>query len=312
MNVSPGSPRADLPWPLPLGRLRRRRWWPWLLLAPGLLWLLALYLLPLLALLPLSLSEPVSRFGLQTVFRGRVANYLEVLQAYGPILLRSFRYAGIATALGLLLAYPLACAIRFRGGRWQPLLIGLVVLPSLSSYLVRAIAWSSLLGDHGPVLALVQALGLTGALDGLGVLRDGRLLNTATAVILGLTTNLLPFLVLPLVVALQRIDPQLLEAAADLHAGPLRRFLRVVWPLSQPGLAAGLLLSLIPAAGDVVNPLFLGGPNERMVANTIDNLLLVQLQAPRAAALTLVLMALITAAVLLQLRGRQGRELLLP
>ncbi len=298
----PRSPRAEA----------RRPRWPWLLLTPGLLWLLGLYVLPLLGLVPLSLSEPLSRFGLDTVFTGRVANYSEVLQAYGPILLRSFSFAAIATAVGLVLAYPLAFAIRFRGGRWQPLLIGLVVLPSLSSFLVRAIAWTSLLGDNGPVLGLVESLGLTDGLNGLGVLRDGRLLNTPTAVIIGLTNTLLPFLVLPLVVAMQRIDPRLLEAAADLHAGPLRRFIRVVWPLSLPGLGAGLLLSLIPAAGDVVNPRFLGGPNDRMIANAIDNLLLVQLQAPRAAALTLVLMALITVAVVLQLRGRGLEELPLP
>ena len=300
----PRSPRAEIG--------RRRRWWPWLLLAPGLIWLIGLYVLPLLGLVPLSLSEPVSRFGLETVFRGRVENYTEVLQAYGPILVRSFGFALIATALGLVLAYPLAFAIRFHGGRWQPLLVGLVVLPSLTSYLVRAIAFTSLLGDSGPVLNLVASLGLTGWLDGLGVLRDGRLLNTPTAVILGLTNNLLPFLVLPLVVAMERIDPRLLEAADDLHAGPLRRLTQVVWPLSLPGLGAGILLSLIPAAGDVVNPKFLGGPNDRMIANAIESLLLVQLQAPRAAALTLVLMALITAAVLLQLRGRGVDDLPLP
>lgn len=289
-----------------------RAWWPWLLLAPGLLWLLGLYLLPLLALVPLSLSEPLGRFGMETVFRWRLANYGEVLQAYGPILLRSFGFALTSTGLGLVLAYPLACTIRFRGGRWQPLLIGLVVLPSLTSYLVRAIGWTSLLGDRGPLLALVGLLGLTDLGNGLGLLRDGRLLNTPTAVVLGLTSSQLPFLVLPLVVALQRIDRRLLEAAADLHAGPLRCFRLVVWPLSRPGLASGLLLSLIPAAGDVVNPLFLGGPNERMIANTIDNLLLVQLKAPQAAALALVLMALISLAVWLQLRSGAADDLALP
>jgi spermidine/putrescine transport system permease protein len=281
-------------------------------LAPGLLWLLGLYLLPMLALVPLSLSEPVSRFGLETVFSGRVATYPEVLQAYGPILLRSFGFALVATTLGLLLAYPLAYAIRFRGGRWQPLLIGLVVLPSLSSYLVRAIGWTSLLGDGGPVLALINRLGLIPLGNALGLLQDGRLLNTTTSVVLGLTSNLLPFLVLPLVVSLQRIDRRLLEAAADLHAGPLRSFALVVWPLSRPGLAAGLLLSLIPAAGDVVNPLFLGGPNQRMIANTIENLLLVQLQAPRAAALALVLMVLIGLALALQLRAGGVDDLAMP
>jgi spermidine/putrescine transport system permease protein len=173
---------------------------------------------------------------------------------------------------------------------------------------VRAIAWTSLLADGGPLLSLVNRLGLAPALTALGALQDGRLLNTATAVVLGLTNTLLPFLVLPLVVAQQRIDPLLLEAAADLHAAPLRQFTRVVWPLSLPGLGAGLLLSLIPAAGDVVNPQFLGGPNNRMIANTIENLLLVQLQAPRAAALTLLLMALVSLGLLLLLLRRGGME----
>jgi len=300
-------------------RAERRLGWAWILLAPGLLWLTLLYLLPLLGLVPLSLSEPLSRFGLETRFSWRLANYADGLGTYGPVLLRSFAFAALSTALGLLLAYPLACAIRFRGGRWQPLLIGLVVLPSLTSYLVRAIGWTSLLGDNGPVLGLVAALGLTELGNGLGLLRDGRLLNTPTAVVLGLISTQLPFLVLPLVVALQRIDRRFLEAAADLHAGPWRRFRLVVWPLSRPGLASALLLSLIPAAGDVVNPLFLGGPNERMIANAIENLLLVQLQAPRAAALalvlmalTLVLMALSGVAVWLQLRRGSSGHLVLP
>jgi spermidine/putrescine transport system permease protein len=277
------SPRAE-------GRPPAAAW----LVLPGVLWLLVLYGLPMLGLVPLSLSQPLSRFGLDTVFTGRWATYAEVLQQYGPILVRSFGFAAIATACGLVLAYPLAWSIRSRGHRWRPLLVGLVVLPSFCSYLVRAIAWTSLLADAGPVTGLLQALGIPGGV---------RLLNTPIAVILGLTTNLLPFLVLPLLLAMERIDRSLLEAAADLHAAPLARFRRVVWPLSQPGLAAGLLLSLIPAAGDVVNPLVLGGPNQRMIANTIANLLLVQLQAPRAAALTLVLMGLITLVLLVQLRG---------
>ena len=289
----------------------RGSWGPWPLLAPGLCWLTALYALPVLALLPLSLSEQVDRFSLRTVFRWRLVTYLEVVQLYGPILWRSFLYAGLATALGLVIAYPLALFIRFQGGRWRPLLVALVVLPFFTSYLVRAIAFTTLLGDQGPVLHLVRSLGLTRMLNGVGVLQAGRLLNTPAAVILGLLYNLLPFLVLPLVVAMERIEPQLLEAASDLYGGPWRRFWRIVWPLSLPGLNAGLLLSLIPAAGDVVNPRFLGGPNQQMIANTIESLLLVQLQAPRAAALTLLLMALITLAVW-QLRRRGLQELPLP
>jgi spermidine/putrescine transport system permease protein len=266
---------------------------------------------PLLSLVPLSLSEQVDRFSLRTVFHWRFLTYLEVLRLYGPILLRSMLYAATATGLGVLIAYPLACFIRFRGGRWRPLLVALVVLPFFTSYLVRAIAFTTLLGDQGPVLQLVRALNLTEPLTGLGVLQAGRLLHTPAAVILGLLYNLLPFMVLPLVVAMERIEPQLLEAAADLYARPLGRFWKVVWPLSLPGLHAALLLSLIPAAGDVVNPRFLGGPNQQMIANTIESLLLVQLQAPRAAALTLLLMALISVGIWL-LRRPGAQEFPLP
>jgi len=327
MSVSPASARPD-PGPatlvgaspsagLPPGRRHsprrgHRRWLPWALLAPGLLLLVLLFALPLLALLPLSLSEQVDRFSLRTVFSGRIETYAEVITLYGPVLLRSLRYAALSTSLALLLAYPLAWTIAFRGGRWKGSLIALVVLPFFSSYLVRAIAWTALLADQGPLLQLLRGLGLGAPLQALGVLVDGRLLNTAAAVIGGLTYNSLPFLVLPLVVAMERIDPQLLEAAADLHATPLRRLLTVEWPLSRPGLISGLLLSLIPAAGDVVNPRFLGGPDQRMIAGTIETLLLVQHQAPQAAALTLVLMALISLSVALLLRGRSLQQLPLP
>lgn len=310
MSASPASARAE-----PTSRQRgggRRSWPPWALLAPGLLLLLLLYVGPLLALIPLSLSEQPDRFQLDTVFTGRIATYAEALELYRPVLWRSLVYATASTLLGLLIAYPLAWTIRFRGGRWKGTLIALVMLPFFSSYLVRAIAWTTLLADHGPVLALLHTLGLVGPLQQLGVLVDGRLLNTPAAVIGGLTYNSLPFLVLPLVVAMERIDPQLLEAAADLNAAPLRRFLRVEWPLSQPGLASGVLLSLIPAAGDVVNPRFLGGPNQRMIANTIENLLLVQHKGPQAAALSLILMALIGALAALLLRSRSLRKLPLP
>lgn len=318
MPDSPPSPRAEAPVPGAGGLAGRRergrggRWLPWLLLAPGLLWLLLLYGLPLLALIPLSLSEQLDRFRLDLVFTGRLQTYGEVLTDHGPMLLRSLRYAVVATGLGLLIAYPLAWLIAFRAGRWKVGLLALVVLPYVTPYLVRAIAWTALLADRGPLLALLGQLQLIGPLQQLGVLVDGRLLNTPAAVIGGLTYNALPFLVLPLVVALERIDPLLLDAAADLQASPLRRFLRVELPLSRTGLLSAVLLSLIPATGDVVNPRFLGGPNQRMIANGIENLLLVQHDLPRAAALTLVLMALIALLVLLQLRSRNPEDLPLP
>ena len=310
MSASPASARPERPEGKRVGR--RRRWQPWALLAPGLLLLLLLYVLPLGALIPLSLSEQLDRFSLRIVFTGRIQTYGEVIALYGAVLWRSLHYAALSTGLGLLIAYPLAWTIAFRGGRWKAALLALVVLPFFTSYLVRAIAWSTLLADRGPLLTLVQGMGLITPLQSLGVLVDGRLLNTPAAVIGGLTYNSLPFLVLPLVVAMERIDPQLLDAAADLYATPLRRFLQVEWPLSRPGLVSGVLLTLIPAAGDVVNPRFLGGPNERMIAGSIENLLLVQRQAPHAAALTLLLMGLISITAALLLRGRSLQELPLP
>ena len=301
MNASPPSPRAEPPGPRlsPGPRLLG----PWLLLGPGLLWLALLFLLPLAALVPMSLSEPRDRFSLSMAFTGRIANYTEVLSQYGPILARSLLYATGATLLALLLAYPLAWVIRFRGGRWKGLLMGMVVVPFFTSYLVRTIAWTTILGDEGPVLRL---------LEGLGLLHDGRLLNTATAVIGGLAYNTLPFMVLPIVVSLERIEPQLLEAAGDLHAAPLAVFRRVVLPLSLPGVMAGCVLSLIPAAGDVVNAQFLGGPTNRMIGNVVQNLMLVQRQLPKGAALALLLMLLMTAAVLALVRQRGVEDLPLP
>jgi spermidine/putrescine transport system permease protein len=314
MNASPPSPKPELE--------RRRggghgqgfdwaRWAPWALVTPGLLWLTLLFVLPLLGLLPLSLSERLDRFSLATTFTGRLSNYGVALERYSPILVRSFLYAGLSTLLAALIAYPLACWISFRGGRRKGLLLGLVVVPFFTSYLVRSIAWTTLLSDRGPVLALIGALGLAGWLERAGLLIDGRLLQTATAVIGGLTYNTLPFMVLPLVVSMDSIDPRLLDAARDLHAGWFGIVRRVILPLSLPGLSAGVVLSLIPSVGDVVNAQFLGGPNNRMIGNVIQNLVLVQRNGPGGAALALLLMALMGAAVLVQGR-RHGSDGLTP
>jgi len=293
----------------------RRSWAPeassWALV-PGLIWLLGLFVLPLLALLPLSLAEPLGRFSLRFAVTGRLANYSEVWQAYGPLLLRSLLVAGLATLVALLISYPLACFIAFRGGRWRPLLTGLVVLPFFTASLVRMIGWTTLLADRGPLLGLLRGLGLVGPLEALGLLQDGRLLNTTAAVVGGLAYNAVPFLVLPLVVCLERIGAPLLEAAADLQAGPWITLRRVIWPLSHPGLAAGLTLSLVPTVGDVITPQMLGGPNDRLIGNALQNLVLVQRQLPRSAALTVLLMALLALTVLLALRSGNRDDLPLP
>lgn len=294
MSASPGSPRPEPPGPLRASRL---------LLIPALGWLLLLFVLPLAGLVPLSLSVPVDRFSLAVRFAWHGANYTEALAQHGAVLLRSCGYALAALLIALAAALPMAWLIRFHGGRWKPLLLGLVVVPFFTSYLVRTIAWSTLLGDRGPVLAVLQRL---------PGLEDLRLLNTAWSVIGGLAYNALPFLVLPLVVGLERIEPSLLEAAADLHAGRIDRLGRVVAPLVLPGVVAGGLLSLIPAIGDLVNPRFLGGPNDRMIGNVVESLTLVQMQLPRAAALALLLMGLLTAPALAVLQRGGAEDPLLP
>ena len=265
------------------------------------------YLLPLAELVRMSLSEQTQRFSLGATFTGRVANYSEVLVQYGPVLWRSLGFAAAATLLCGLIGYPMAYAIARRGGRWKPLLLGLVVVPFFISYLVRTIAWSTLLADRGPVLAVVSALGLILPLEQLGLVVDGRILSTPAAVIGGLAYNGLPFMVLPLVVSLEKIDPHLLEAAADLHARGWRTFHRVIWPLALPGLVAGVLLTFIPAAGDLVNAQYLGGPGNRMIGNSLQNLLLVQNRYPAAAALAVVLMGVLSLLVVLSL-GKLDRD----
>jgi spermidine/putrescine transport system permease protein len=298
MSVSRRSPRAEAR----PSRNRQQAWLPWLLLAPGLIWLLLWFALPLTQLLPVSLSDNADRFRMTLVFSGRLANYTEVMAQYAPVLARSLIYAAASTVLAVLIAYPLAWVIRFRGGRWKGLLIALVVVPFFTSYLVRAIAWSTLLGDDGPVLSALRAVGLPAGT---------RLLNTAVAVVGGLTYNALPFIVLPIALSLERIPRELLDAARDLQAGPWTVFRRVVLPLSAPGLAAGIVLSLIPAAGDVVNAQFLGGPNNRMIGNVVQSLMLVQRQFPRGAALAVVLMALMTATVVVHVRRHGSSDLTL-
>lgn len=276
--------------------------------SPGLLTLLVLFVLPLLELLRQSWSQPVSRFGLDTTLQADPVHYREALQLAGPLLGRSLLLAGLATALCVLIGYPLAWWIVRYGGVWRPLLTGLVITPLFLNAMVRAIAWSSLLADRGPLLQLLQASRVLPLLEAIGLLQDGRLLNTATALVAGLTYSGLPFLVLPLVASLSTIPPELLAAAADLQAGPGRCFRRVILPLSLPGLVSGCLLTFIPALGDVVNAQVLGGASDRMVGNLLQNLVLVQQRFNTGAALAMVLLLIAVAALLLEGRALRSRH----
>lgn len=279
--------------------LRRGRWAPYGLLSPGVLWLVLFFLVPVAMLGRASLSTKPSRFE-DPVFDWNVSNFGSAFSEYGDEFLRSFLYAGLATVLAILIGYPLAYWIATRGGRWKNFLIGLVVVPFFTSYLIRTIAWTSILQDDGFVVGLYRALPF--------VSDNGRILATPAAVIGGLTYNFMSFMILPIYVSLEKIDFRLTEAAADLFSTPFGAFRKVVFPLSLPGVFAGSLLVFIPAAGDYLNNRYLGSPRTAMIGTVVQNKFLVQFDYPQAAALSIVLMAIITVLVLIYSRflGTEG------
>jgi spermidine/putrescine transport system permease protein len=269
--------------------LHRRPWLvPYLLLLPGFLWLGLFFVVPIyyLALTSLQTGDFAGGYS----FAWAWGNYREAISAYSEHLFRSVRYAGAATVIAFAIGYPLAYWIAFRGGRWKNLLLLLVIAPFFVTYLIRTIAWQTILTDQGPVVGLFRDVGF---LDD-----TGRLLATSTAVVAGITYNFLPFMVLPVYVSLEQIDKRLVEAAQDLYASRVQAFLRVTLPLSLPGIFAGTLLTFIPAAGDFVNASLLGTPAQFMVGNVIQSRFLVVLDYPQAAALSFVLMSSVLVLIL--------------
>jgi spermidine/putrescine transport system permease protein len=268
----------------------RRRFAPYFLLGPGTIWLIVFFVVPLFYMAELSLwSGVIGEFE----FSWNWSNYSEALSAYDTQFVRSFYYAGVATLLALVIAYPLAYAIAFKAGRWRNLMLFAVVAPFFTTYLIRTIAWETILSDESPVTEVLHAIGLA---------PSGHILATSWAVIAGLTYNFLPFMILPIYASLERIDEGLIEAAKDLYSSASQAFWRVTLPLSAPGIVAGTLLTFIPAAGDYVNAQFLGGTGNRMIGNVIQSLYLTQSDYPSAAALSFVLMALIMIAVVVYIR----------
>jgi spermidine/putrescine transport system permease protein len=266
----------------------RHRWLtPYVLLAPGLAFLFLFFVVPLYYLGYTSLQEGTVQIGY--TFTWAWDNYTSAFDDYRGQFFRSLEYAGIATLVALLISYPLTYWIAFRGGRWKNLLLLFIIAPFFVTYLIRTLAWQSILTDSGLVLDVLRTMGV--------VEEGGRLLATPTAVVAGLTYNFLPFMALPLYVALEQIDPRLLEAAQDLYASKVKAFLRVTLPLSLPGVFAGTLLTFIPAAGDFINAQLLGTPREHMIGNVIQSKFLELIDYPAAAALSFVLMAAIVALV---------------
>ena len=281
---------------------QRSRIAPYLMILPALAYLGVFYVVPFFSLLRTSLSTMGGSVYLPTLtFAWDFGNYGQALTEYREQILRSFGYALTATVFCLLLAFPLAYVIAFKAGRFKNLLLGLVILPFFVTFLIRTIAWKTILADDGWV---VDALGAVGLLPS-----EGRLLSTSWGVIGGLTYNWVIFMILPLYVALEKIDPRLLEASRDLYATNRRMFGKVILPLAMPGVLAGSLLVFIPAVGDFINADYLGSTKTTMIGNVIQKQFLVVKDYPAAAALSFVLMALILVGVLIYTRALGTEDL---
>jgi spermidine/putrescine transport system permease protein len=266
---------------------------PYLLLLPGLAFLAVFFVVPIGYLAQTSLQSGDIFSGY--TFTWAWDNYSHALSTYHEQLVRSFVYAALATLIALLVSYPLAYWIAFRGGRWKNLLLLLIIAPFFVTYLIRTLAWKTILEDQGIVVSTLKHLHVLEP--------DGRLLATSVAVVAGITYNFLPFMALPIYVSLEQVDARLVEAAKDLYASSTKAFLRVTLPLSLPGVFAGTLLTFIPAAGDFINAQLLGTPRQYMIGNVIQSKFKVIADYPEAAALSFVLMATILVAIIVYVRA---------
>ncbi|MEP6638049.1 MAG: ABC transporter permease [Chloroflexota bacterium] len=320
-------------------RLSRRAVAPYVLLAPGMLWLALFFIYPAVQMFLVSLWTGDFQSGYEMTFNFGI--YPQALSQYWPWIVRSIEYGGLATILAFALGFPLAYTIAFRGGVYKNVLLFLVIAPFFTSFLLRTISWKIILADDGLVLGPLKEFGL---LD-----PSFRLLATPAAVVAGITYNFLPFMTLPLYVALEKIDKRLIEAAEDLYAGPWRpggtiagaalgaglgaviglvmeyavpvlavtggvlgavvgtflvgqAFIRVTLPLALPGIFAGSLLTFIPAVGDFINAELLGNPQGQMIGNVIQARYLKIVDYPTASALSFILMAAILIGVLIYSR----------
>jgi spermidine/putrescine transport system permease protein len=274
---------------LRLSLQRRRQLLPYLFLGPGLLWLIVFFLVPLVNQAYVSLQSGDPELGY--AFTWEFSTYSHAVSNYSTQIARSFGYAGAATIIDLVIAFPLAYFIAFKAGRFRNAMLLLIVLPFFTSYLVRTVSWQLILSDDGWIVDRLRDVGLLGD--------NGRLLATRTAVIAGIAYNFLPFMALPLYVSLEKIDRRLVEAATDLYASRATAFRKVTLPLALPGVFAGSLLTFIPAVGDFINAALLGTPNQYMIGNVIQAKFLNILDYPTAAALSFLLMGVILVGILL-------------
>ncbi|MFK0042529.1 ABC transporter permease [Streptomyces sp. NPDC090741] len=306
MTATAAPPRAEASTEPPVHKPSlRKRLIPYWLLIPGILWLLVFFVLPMIYQASTSVQTGSLEEGFKVTWHFQT--YWDALTEYYPQFLRSLLYAGTATVLCLLLGYPLAYLIAFKAGRWRNLLLVLVIAPFFTSFLIRTLAWKTILADGGPVVGVLNSLHVLDVTSWLGMTQGDRVLATPLAVVCGLTYNFLPFMILPLYTSLERIDTRLHEAAGDLYARPATTFRKVTFPLSMPGVVSGTLLTFIPASGDYVNAELLGSTDTRMIGNVIQSQYLRILDYPTAAALSFILMAIVLIMVTIYIR-RAGTE----
>jgi spermidine/putrescine transport system permease protein len=253
---------------------------PYLLVLPGWLWLMIFFVVPTFVMLTVSTQTGDIVSGFQQTFHWRT--YVDGWHQYHVQFVRSIIYGLIATIVCLIIAYPVAYWIAFYGGTHKSSLLFLLLLPFFVSFVIRTQSWNFILSDNGMVISRLKDWHLVG--------QNFHILATAVAVIGGLVYNFLPFMVLPIYVALERIDPALLEASSDLYASKADAFRKVVLPLSVPGVFAGVLLTFVPAAADYVNAAILGGTNTTMIGNIIQTEYFTNLNYPMASALSFILM----------------------
>jgi putrescine transport system permease protein len=279
-------------------------WRRWVLIAPPFLWLLVFFLLPLGVVAAISLSQATDTIPPYAPLLSNgpngpeiyasLANYRLIAQGDLRAYANSLVYAALATVLCLLVGYPIAFAIARAPKAWRNPLLFLVILPFWTSLLIRVYAWIAILQPTGLLNRAFHALGLIDA--------PILLINNDFSVVLGLVYAYLPFMILPLYGSLAQLDESLVEAAADLGARPARVFAEIVLPLSLPGVAAGALLVFIPAIGEFVIPDLLGGPGTLMVGKVLWQEFFDNVDWPEAAAVAMVLVALLTAPLLLAQR----------
>jgi spermidine/putrescine transport system permease protein len=268
----------------------------WLLLAPGTLWLLVFFLVPILIMLVYSVMPRGIYGGVDPGFT--LVHYRRFFDPlYLDILQRTFVWSVACTVICLVLGYPVAYVIA-RAGRWKSFLLFLVVLPFWTSFLVRTFAMIFLLRDTGLINNWLAKLGV----DPIAML------YTPFAVMAGLVYGFLPFMILPIYASLEKLDFSLLEAAEVLGARPAERFRRVTLPLSMPGVVAGCLLVFIPALGSFLTSDLLGGAKEMMIGNLVQNQFSAARNWPFGSAASFIVMALVLAAVMLYLKVKDREQ----